>query len=124
MNAAFRFMLVAALLCAANLHLPVMQVIAWTGMIIRYSEKAEIGDALRKTFDGDHPCPMCLAIKKEQSKPRHQLSATAAPELKMTPPPTYPAEARPWMVSGHQSLEARGVRVFSRPPTPPPRFAA
>lgn len=57
----------------ANLHLPLLQAVAWTGMLVKYSQNVSFVDAVEMTFDGDHPCPMCKAIKKQE---------TARPALK------------------------------------------
>ncbi len=71
-----------ALFTAANLHLPALQVVAWTGMIISYSKDRTLADAVSMTFDGEHPCPMCKSIKKQQSERTEKINGIAqAPRL-------------------------------------------
>ncbi len=43
-------------------HWGMLQVVAWTGMVITYSRDASLGEAVRKTFDGDHPCALCNEV--------------------------------------------------------------
>jgi hypothetical protein len=40
----------------------VLQTVAWTGMLIRYSSEGGVRQGLAQTFDGEHPCPLCKAI--------------------------------------------------------------
>lgn len=71
-----------ALFTAANLHLPALQVVAWTGMIISYSKDRTLAEAVSMTFDGEHPCPMCKTIKKQQSERTEKINGIAqAPRL-------------------------------------------
>jgi hypothetical protein len=43
------------------------QVTAWVGMAIQYSQADGVAVGLRKTFDGEHPCALCRAIKACQA---------------------------------------------------------
>ncbi len=53
---------------AVGLHWILLQCIAWLGMAVVYSDQeGSIVEGLSKTFDGQHPCPMCLAIKDAKS---------------------------------------------------------
>jgi hypothetical protein len=47
-------------LCGGGLGF--LQVMAWTGMAISYSAESGVSEGLRRTFDGEHPCPLCHAI--------------------------------------------------------------
>ncbi|MCO5060759.1 MAG: hypothetical protein M9963_01965 [Kiritimatiellae bacterium] len=59
--------LLLAFLCSANLHLPVLQVAAWTGMLVTYSQQTSFREAVEMTFDGDHPCSMCEVIREQET---------------------------------------------------------
>ena len=67
---------VACLLASSNLDLAVLQAVAWTGMLVNYSQDRTLSEAATMTFDGEHPCGLCCAIKKAQAKPIHELSAS------------------------------------------------
>lgn len=71
--------LILALCITANLHLPVLQVVAWAGMLVNYSRDNGLAEAAEMTFDGDHPCPMCCAIEKAQTEDAdHQMTASVS----------------------------------------------
>ena len=48
----------------------VLQTIAWAKMVVEYSRDTSVGEALSKTFDGEHPCGMCKKISKVRSEER------------------------------------------------------
>ena len=43
-------------------HWGMLQVVAWTGMLIDYSRDATFAEAWDKTFDGEHPCAICKTV--------------------------------------------------------------
>lgn len=55
---------VLALCLSVGLQWVVLQGIAWTGMMIKFSQQDSLAEAVSKTFDGEHPCPLCNAVKK------------------------------------------------------------
>ncbi len=58
-------MLIAlALASSIGLHWTVLQAVAWAAMIVSYSQEAPLGEAVVKTFDGQHPCTLCKQIAK------------------------------------------------------------
>jgi hypothetical protein len=58
---------VAALVVSIGLHWAVLQSAAWVGMAVAYTvEKGSLSEGLSDTFDGDHPCPLCKAVKQGQ----------------------------------------------------------
>jgi hypothetical protein len=63
---------VLVLVLSLGLHWAFLQTIAWTGMIISYSRDASFSEAVSKTFDGEHPCPMCKVIKKARAEEKDQ----------------------------------------------------
>ena len=64
-----RFCLVSALMISIGGQWALLQSAAWLGMAVSYSFKAgSVAEGLSQTFDGDHPCPMCCALKKSQEK--------------------------------------------------------
>ena len=55
-----------ALAGSIGLHWSFFQVVAWTGMVISYSQNASLTEAVSKTFDGQHPCKLCKQIAKSK----------------------------------------------------------
>lgn len=50
-------------------------------MIISYSQCDSLASAIKKTFDGEHPCKMCKIIKKGR-KAEQEKTATVKVEMK------------------------------------------
>ena len=59
-----KMLLVLALASSIGLHWALLQVVAWTGMVVTYSQTASMPEAVAKTFDGQHPCKLCKGIAK------------------------------------------------------------
>jgi hypothetical protein len=107
---------------------PVLQVIAWARMVVVYSQQGSFAAALVKTFDGRHPCALCLEIRSGQQEDQHKdhqnprerserMTELFCDAQRMVVPlaPTAVLEApRPLSDSYSRLIEA--------PPTPPPRL--
>lgn len=119
-------LLLFAILVANNVHLPLMQMVAWSRMFVLYSRVMPVAEAVEMTFDGDHPCPMCQSIKKAQTSSAEKdklgglsesrmrdLCGVLANVLKFVPP--HFAYQRCVPARGHDDQ----ALVFP-PPTPPP----
>ncbi len=65
--------MVVALVFLTGGHWALLQVCAWTGMVVSYSQTESFTVALQKTFSGEHPCKLCKVVKEgrkaEQEKP-------------------------------------------------------
>jgi hypothetical protein len=66
-----------------GLHWAVLQTVAWTGMLFTYSRDASFKEALTKTFDGQHPCPLCKAIKQGRAEEKKQEQQQPKPGSKL-----------------------------------------
>ena len=104
-----------------------LQTVAWTSMFISYSRNAPLTEAVVKTFDGEHPCPLCLKIRESrQQEERQQKPAllTKIPKLSdlilinlpalLTFVPTDFHDAAPFVLRHHTDF-------IESPPKPPPR---
>jgi len=113
-------------------HWGVMQVIAWSSMIVDYSARDGWVEGAKKTFDGEHPCGMCKAIsegkKKESGSPENKLPQDSqglvlkecvwTPVDRLTPPAALDRVPLPV-----PDLDPHGRSLGHRPPVPPPRRA-
>lgn len=119
-----RILIVAALMFSIGLHWAVLQSVAWAGMLVTYmAQEGSLLTGVSQTFDNEHPCPLCLAIKKgKQSekketrqadfKQKIDLALTYPARLVLTPPaPTLS------LMPDFPHAIARRIR----PPRPPPR---
>ena len=122
MRAAARLLTVAALCFAVGLHWLALQSIAWTAMMVKYSQRVPLSVAVAQTFDGSHPCGVCHAVEKGQdSQKKSDFSVPGKLDLHLA----TPASAR---VIGFQDVTFPQRPIFAphrfdAPPTPPPRSA-
>src|SRR6058998_3621670 len=115
-------MLIAlALASSIGLHWTFLQAVAWAGMIVSYSQEAPLGEAVVKTFDGQHPCNLCKQIakgKRSENKSEYKfelrkLEFPYAPFAFIFRAPSSFRELR----AGDDQAELRA----QSPPVPPPR---
>jgi hypothetical protein len=70
-----KWLLVVMLCVTLGFHWGLLQSVAWVGMMVNYSCQGSIKEAVCKTFDGQHPCPLCKLVragKKSEKKPEAQ----------------------------------------------------
>ncbi|MGC9941854.1 MAG: hypothetical protein ABSE48_08455 [Verrucomicrobiota bacterium] len=63
--------IVLALVAMLGAHWAFLQTVAWTSMLADNLCTQSLTEAVSRTFDGDHPCPLCQAIaagKKSEKK--------------------------------------------------------
>ena len=111
-------------------HWGVMQVIAWSNMIVDYSARDGLIEGAKKTFDGEHPCCMCKAIAegKKKESPDNKLpqgsqglvlkECVLTPIVRLSPP--APLDR---VVLSVPDPDRHGRSFGHRPPVPPPRRA-
>jgi hypothetical protein len=67
---------VLLLVLSLGLHWAVLQTVAWAGMVVAYSQNSTLREAVSKTFDGQHPCPLCKAIEQGREHEKQQDQKT------------------------------------------------
>lgn len=112
---------VLLLVLTLGLQWVLLQTIAWTGMIISYSQENSFSEALSMTFDGAHPCCLCKAIKQGRAAEKQQEKL--APTNKLTPviiwqSPLYCFDSERGMIS---AVDEFFPQSRNSPPKPPPR---
>ena len=116
-----KWLVVMLLVIATGGHWAVLQSVAWVGMFVNYSQTAPVAVAIQKTFDGKHPCRLCMAVQAgKQSQKNHEMQKL---EKKMDfwlvrdasmPVPESPFFLAPFQTESPQSRA-------EAPATPPPR---
>jgi len=107
----------------------VLQGVAWAGMLIAYVQQDDLVTGVQKTFDGDHPCTMCVAIEKatqadessqsgaiECCTPARMIGVLSAMIGNVLP------ENRPIATLVHADQFPPALNT--EPPVPPPRIPA
>ncbi len=107
-----------------------LQVVAWSRMLVDYSAQAGLAEGMSMTFDGQHPCCMCKAIaesRKQQRDTDKELPDLISLRLvlkEFVPPGTTAAPAPravAFRAEGFVPL-SNGSSVHGEgPPVPPPR---
>ena len=118
---AARIATIVALCCAIGLHWIALQSLAWTTMIIDYSKRAPLRQAITQTFDGAHPCSLCHAVnngKNSEKKPDLQWST---PKIDMICAPSANRISRPFIPFEYASTSYSSFEIGRSPPVPPPR---
>ena len=116
-----RMLLVLALASSIGLHWAFLQVVAWAGMVVTYSQTAPVPEAVAKTFDGKHPCKLCKEIanaKKSEEKNEYKLEPGKFEFRFVASVFIFQAPSSYWLTS----VPHDAARVLSySPPVPPPR---
>lgn len=115
--------LVVLLTCVVGGHWAILQGVAWASMLARFSQTMPLAQAVEYTFDGQHPCSLCHAVKEGKEAERKESKLKPPERLLlglMVPPPTLP----PPPAAVHRSAPDRPLASFrDAPPRPPPRAA-
>jgi hypothetical protein len=117
-----RLVVVAAICLSLGLHWALLQGVAWAGMLVSFASEGTVIEAVQKTFDGQHGCPLCKKVKEGQSNPKQpqqsgqSMQKINAVLVEMTTL-TAPAGNTFSFVPMHETL----VQRTELPETPPPR---
>jgi hypothetical protein len=117
------FFCVLALIQLMGAHYAVLQASAWVGMVVNYSKAEGVGAGISKTFDGKHPCSLCVSIAKHKETEKKQNSQLASAKIYFIAyaqrcalqPPRYF-----WCLKASIALPRS---CDSSPPVPPPRVS-
>ena len=116
-------MLVAMLQICGG-HWLALQSLAWTEMLVAYSRDAQLTEAVAKTFDGQHPCGLCVRIEQGKKSER-QVPVEVAKAKPVFVLPVSGALVRVKVIAWEQALpQVHGELLFEQPAVPPPRGAA
>jgi hypothetical protein len=120
--AAGKWTMVVSLCVALGLHWCALQSVAWVGMLINYSRSGSVASAIEKTFDGQHPCPLCQAISKgEQSGKKQDYQLSGKIDMDYVKPAG--ALIPPVRDFAWPAMAGAGSGYSPEPSVPPPRAA-
>lgn len=100
-----------ALFLSAGGHWATLQGVAWATMVHDFSRTGSLGEAVGKTFDGQHPCPLCKKIASAQSEER-QEGSKAPSAVKAA------KKAEIFVALQSETISLPVVRSFEYPPHP------
>ena len=119
-----RIATIGALCCAIGLHWVALQSFAWTSMLIEYSKRAPLCQAIAQTFDGAHPCSLCHIVATGKASEKKTEIQSPVPKIDII------CVARVIQLISPVALFDYTLRDFSvseiehSPPVPPPRVMA
>lgn len=117
-----RLVIVGTICLSLGLHWALLQGVAWAGMLVSFASEGTVMEAVQKTFDGQHGCPLCKKVKEGQSNRKQPQQAGQSVQkinavlVEMTTL-TAPAGNTFSFVPLHETL----VQRTELPETPPPR---
>jgi hypothetical protein len=116
-----RIATIGALCCAIGLHWVVLQSLAWTTMLVDYSKRAPLCQAIAQTFDGAHPCSLCHVVNKGKNSEKKSDLQSPTPKIDMICVSRLSHLIRPF-IPVEYSVRDFGPSLIGRsPPVPPPR---
>lgn len=116
-----KVLVVLMLVTTLGMHWALLQTLAWSTMLVDNLCSVSFHEAVTKTFDGKHPCPLCKAVAAGKNSERKKEFTFAAfkPEF-----PLFAEVILSPAPSAHQLYPAKDYFAKSltqQPPTPPPR---
>ncbi|WP_133795452.1 hypothetical protein [Prosthecobacter fusiformis] len=119
-----RWMVVGVLCISLGLQWAVLQGVAWTGMLISYARDGSLIEAVSKTFDGEHPCPLCKAVENGQKQDQEKSANTPIKKLDAVLVEVFHIVAPVPQVMIFARLNQQGERRADAPLRMPPRTGA
>jgi len=76
---AIKSIAILALCSTVGLQWLALQSVAWTAMMFSNARQVSFCEAVKRTFDGAHPCSLCHAVNKgKASQPKRDLQPSTA----------------------------------------------
>ncbi len=119
-----RLAVVLALACALGFHWFMLQSVAWVTMFSRNLPGNSLALAVQRTFDGKHPCAICLLIAKAKSAEKKAQFPAPIQKLEFVSPKAAFAFFPPTRFQLLEPADAGAESLAFPPPTPPPRAAS
>ncbi|HEV2319011.1 MAG TPA: hypothetical protein VGV18_04630 [Verrucomicrobiae bacterium] len=109
-----------ALVATLSAHWALLQTVAWTSMLAGNLKSCSFHEAVTRTFDGQHPCPLCKAIAAARKS--GQKNQVTFEQQKLDFPPVEGS----LVLVAPSRMEIPLFNTFAssvpqKPPTPPPR---
>lgn len=108
-------------------HWFALQSVAWARMLVDFSKTDSFSKAVEKTFDGKHPCKMCLGIR--EGRAQEEREQKGIPRVKTDKSPELFCDFRRVVVPFAPTEAENAVALVPQlhpdfidsPPSPPPR---
>lgn len=119
-----RIVTIGALCCAIGLHWVVLQSLAWTTMLVDYSKRAPLCQAIAQTFDGAHPCSLCHIVSTGKASERKPDIQSSIPKIDIVCVVRVIQLRSPFAQFHYTLRDFSLAEIEQSPPVPPPRSLA
>jgi len=116
-----KFLVVVALVAMLGAHWALLQTVAWTTMLANNLQCCSFHNAVVKTFDGKHPCPLCRAIAAGQKSEQKKEFAAQMQKLEFLPAKENFVLVAPTRFQLLPQTNTFAESLIQKPLTPPPR---
>jgi hypothetical protein len=116
-----RIATILALCCAIGLQWLALQSIAWTAMIIDYSKRGSLCEAVARTLDGAHPCSLCHIVEKGKTAEKKSDLQLVTPKIDMICAKRTISLTRRSASVYYMTGDFSVFQIGESPPVPPPR---
>jgi hypothetical protein len=116
-----KFLIVLALVLTTGLHWAALQTVAWTTMLAANLTTENFSSAVSKTFDCNHPCPLCKAISAGKKSENKSEALTLKLKLEFPPLAKEFGLVAPKTFAQFTLEKISAAAFSSQPPLPPPR---
>jgi len=106
-------------MCQLGAHLILLQSYAWTNMALDHWKSAALKTALSETFDGRHPCGVCLKVQNDASSKKKQEARAPerGPDFSTAAPVAHAASLAPiWTLAPFVETPLHASRSIDLPP--------
>jgi hypothetical protein len=90
-------------------------------MIVDYSKRGSLCEAIAQTFDGAHPCSLCHFVNRGRTTEKKSDLQLLAPKIDMICTERAITLVRPFVRFGYATNDFSVCRIEQSPPLPPPR---
>jgi hypothetical protein len=119
-----RIATIGALCCAIGLHWVALQSFAWTNMLIEYSKRASLCQAIAQTFDGAHPCSLCHIVATGKASEKRTDIQAPVPKVDIICVARMIQLISPFAQFQYALCDFSLSEIEQSPPVPPPRVMA
>ena len=119
-----RIVTIGALCCAIGLHWVALQSFAWTSMLIEYSKRGPLCQAIAQTFDGAHPCSLCHIVATGKASEKKTEIQSPAPKIDIICITRVIQLISPVALFDYTLHDFSVSEIDHSPPVPPPRLMA
>ncbi len=116
-----RIATIGALCLAIGLQWVALQSLAWTGMLIEYSKRGPLCQAIAQTFDGAHPCSLCHVVVSGKASEKKRDVQSPAPRIDIICVAHVIRLVAPFALFQYISPDFSVSEIEQSPPVPPPR---